>query len=282
MTADRPSDNALQAAEIVARLRKWNGEMERSSKQLTAYSDHNPEMREAAAGSGEVARTLGEAADFIEAHMPSTDTQAAKVGSSDAERVAYCAGLSDQAKRIRSWLDTDGDLIIDVDNGTAADVATLIYVAETLECRADRAVRLNSNAATPSPVTDETALSGEEDPVERAAIAIANAALERGDEAYQWAVLDEDGRNSYRDDARAALASTPQPAVAEGVERVLGRAKATLFRAAGDLRSAEARETRKSRKGCWLASARECNETIGKIDAILAAIRQGQTAGEGG
>lgn len=73
---------------------------------------------------------------------------------------------------------------------------------------------------TPSPVTDETALSGEVDPVERAAIAIANAALERGDEAYQWAVLDEDGRNSYRDDARAALASTP-PASAGTVEQAV-------------------------------------------------------------
>lgn len=49
--------------------------------------------------------------------------------------------------------------------------------------------------------------------------------------------------------------------------RALGRARAALQRAAGALRSAEARETRKSRKGWAANAARECDEANTKLSA---------------
>lgn len=47
------------------------------------------------------------------------------------------------------------------------------------------------------------------DAVEAVARAIAHAAWERMDEAREWDDLDEDGRDSYRHDDRAALSALP-------------------------------------------------------------------------
>lgn len=89
----------VSAEDVLAGLRKWHGEMQRSADQLTAYSDHNPELKQAAVGTGEVAATIKKAINLIAA----LQSQAAKLKEVEEERER----LSDRVQELSTapWPD---------------------------------------------------------------------------------------------------------------------------------------------------------------------------------
>lgn len=258
MTADRPSDNALQAAEIVVEQRHRDAAAE-------YFATIAPAMPNIVQNAKKEPSALARAFARFEAALR-TDTQATK-----EERAAFEQQYKhlDLTRVINCW---------------GVPEYQHSHVGALWEGWSMR----SALPATPSPVTDETALSGEAGKRE-------NWPGERVEEVKntlnKWSVLGRSEREQIAEEIvdrldAIVLASTPQPAVAEGWRiytidaSIEGRWRVMLVGPDRDYAADPADPDSIAHRGpqyvCEVGSSLST-----AIAACNAAIRQGQTAGEG-